>query len=550
MHEVAVITNILGAVALLLWGLSLVNGGVTSAFGGALRRWLNSGGNRLSAAGLGLVVTVALQSSTATCLMAASFVGRGLLEVVPAQAAMLGANLGTALVAKALTFDVGPLAAGLVLAALTLKRGGQGGRLRAISRILFGAGLVLLSIRLLDGATGPVRESPQLLRVLADLDGVWLVGVVLAALLTMLFHSSVATILLILPLAAGGAFSLSFGLALVLGANLGSALPPVLESGRDNPLERRVPLGNALVRLVGCALALAAQDSLARVLPYLGGNPAEQLVNFHVLLNLVALVAFLPLMGALAGMLARWLPERPAADDQRRPRHLDDSALGTPSVAIACAAREALRIADQVEAMLARAQNLLTGGDAAAAKQLGAMDDVVDSLHSAVKLYLARLPTEDLDPADSRRVAEIMTFVINLEHMGDIIDRNLRDLGKKRLARHLTFSDEGRTDIDALFGQTRDNLQSAVTVFLGGDVRMARRLVSDKAEIRNLERRATESHFARIRSGRRESIETSALHLDVLRDLKRINAHIAAVAYPILEQGGELEETRLRGVQG
>lgn len=548
MNEVVVVTNILGAVALLLWGLSMISTGVTRAFGGELRHWLNSGGGRFGAAAAGMAVTVALQSSTATCLMAASFVGRGLLEVAPAQAAMLGANLGTALVAKALTFDVGPLAAALLLAAMVVKRVAKGARGRSIARILFGAGLLLLSIRLLDAASGPVREAPQLLRVLADLDGIWLVGLVLAAVLTMVFHSSVASILLILPLAAGGAFSLSFGLALVLGANLGSAVPPILESNRNNPLERRVPVGNAIVRLAGCVLALTALQPLAQALPYLGGGAAQQLVNFHVLLNLAVALVFLPLLGPLSRGLARLLPEAPATSDDRKPRHLDDGALETPNVAIACAARETLRIADQVEAMLGRAQALLTADDADAAKDLGGMDDVVDSLHSAVKLYLARLPAEDMDCADSRRVAETMTFVINLEHIGDIIDRNLKDLGRKRLNRKLAFSAEGGADIAAMFSQTRDNLKSAVAVFLGGDVRLARRLVSDKAEIRNLERRAAEAHFARIRSGRRESIETSALHLDVLRDLKRINAHIAAVAYPILEQGGELEETRLKEV--
>lgn len=550
MNEVVVITNILGAVAVLLWGLAMINTGVTRAFGGELRRWLNVGSSRLSAVGAGLAVTIALQSSTATCLMAASFVGRGLLEVAPVQAAMLGANLGTALVAKALTFNVGPLAAALLLASVVLHRSGRKAKGRAVARILFGAGLLLLSIRLLEAATGPVREAPQLLRVLADLDGIWLVGLVLAAALTMLLHSSVAAILLILPLAASGAFGLPFGLALVLGANLGSALPPILETGRSSPVERRVPVGNAIVRAVGCMAAVAALEPLAAQLHWLGGNAASQLVNFHVLLNLTVAVVFLPLLGPLSRMLARLLPEPPAIDDRRRPRHLDDSALGTPNVAIACAARETLRIADQLEAMLGRAQGLLTGGDAEAAKELGGMDDVVDSLHSAVKLYLARLPTEDMDPIDSRRVSEIMTFVINLEHMGDIIDRNLKDLGKKRLARQLAFSAEGRGDIDALFAQTRENLKSAVAVFLGGDVRLARRLVADKAEVRNLEKRATDAHFARIRSGRQESIETSALHLDVLRDLKRINAHIAAVAYPILEQEGELEETRLREVRG
>ena len=248
----------------------------------------------------------------------------------------------------------------------------------------------------------------------------------------------------------------------------------------------------------------------------------------------------------MARFVRRLRPDEAVADDPRKAKYLDDSVLGTPSLAIGAATRETLRIGDTVEAMLRLSLEALQNGDPRAAAEIGKMDNIVDALHEAVKLYLARLANEDMAKEDRRRASDIMTFAINLEHVGDIIDRNLKELAEKKIKRRLSFSAEGLADLVVFFNQTLDNLRTAMTVFVAGDVKLARQLVADKAGLRDLERHATDAHLARISSGRRESIETSTLHIDILRDLKRINAHIASVAYPILEQLGELEATRLR----
>jgi len=545
-NEAIILVNILGAAALLLWGLRMVSTGVTRSFGGKLRRWISLGAdNRLKSLAAGLVVTVALQSSTATCLMSASFVGRGLMSAATAQSVMLGANIGTSLVAKLLTFDIGPLSALLVLGGMVLFRSGEGQR-RHLARIFIGLGLMLLSLHLLDAAAEPLRDSAQLRQVLHDLDGAWLVGLVLAALIAMAAHSSIASILLILPLAAKGDFSLSFGLALILGANLGSAIPPLLETAKDKPAVRRVPLGNALVRLAGCLILLPLLAPVARLMPLIESERGAQLVDFHIAFNLGLALLFLPLAGPMGWLVERLRPTPAQAEDPKRPQYLDDSLLDTPSVAIGAAVRETLRIGDIVETMLRQILAVLQTDDAKRAGEIAKMDNVVDALHQAVKLYLARLANEDLGEEERRRASDVTTFAINLEHIGDIIDRNLRELAEKKIKYHLSFSAEGFADLTALFEQTLDNLKVAMTVFVTTDAKLARRLVAEKTQLRDLERKATDAHLARLRDGRRESIESSTLHLDILRDLKRINAHIASVAYPILEQRGELAATRLR----
>lgn len=539
------LVELIGAVALLLWGLRMVGTGVTRAFGSGVRDLIRRGiGNRFGALAAGLGATVLLQSSTATCLLTASFATRGMLVTAMALAVMLGADVGTALVAQLLTLDMHILSPLLVLVGVVLFRTGEGGRRRAIARILIGLGLMLLALRLMNGATAPLRTSPTMGLVLQALDETPALALLLAAGLAVLAYSSLATVLLIASLADGGTTSPVLAAALVLGANLGGAMPALIATLGQPPVARRVPVGNALVRLAGCVIALPLLSRLVPLLAPLGGDAGQQAILFHLAFNAALAVLFLPLVDPLARLATRLLPDAAAGENPKQPRHLDETALDTPAVAIGCATRETLRLGDAVETMLSQSLEVLRRDDAKLMDEVVRMDNIVDALHEAIKLYLARLSRSQMDDADSRRAADIMTFVINLEHVGDIIDRNMMELAAKKIKNKLRFSPEGFADISALHQRTVENLRLALSVFLSGDRKAARQLIAEKAEIRELERAASERHIDRLREGRQESIETSALHLDLLRDLKRINAHVASVAYPILND--ELESSRLR----
>jgi phosphate:Na+ symporter len=175
------------------------------------------------------------------------------------------------------------------------------------------------------------------------------------------------------------------------------------------------------------------------------------------------------------------------------------------------------------------------------------MDDAVDKLDEAVKLYVTKLTRESLSEADGHRAMEIISFSINLEHVGDIIDKNLMELAAKKIKRKVVFSREGAAELESFHQEVFDNLKLAFSVFMSGDVRVARQLVTEKATLRATEYAAAESHLARLREGRAESIESSSLHLDILRDLKRIHSHICSVAYSVLERTGDLQASRLKG---
>ena len=548
MSATLTLIDLAGAIALLLWGVHMVQSGIQRAFGPNLRRFLGRTlGDRWRAFLAGLGVTAVLQSSTATGLMAASFAAGGLVDLVPALAIMLGANLGTTLIVQVLSFDIGRVAPLFVLIGVILFRKSLQSRTRDLGRVAIGLGLMLLALQLLLALITPYEDVPSLRLLMGAIATQPVIDVILAAALTWAAHSSVATVLLIASFAAKGVIPPHAAFALVLGANLGAALIPLLESsGNGDPAAKRLPVGNLLNRAIGCVLGLLLLDWVGPVIVRFEPDPARAAADFHTLFNLATAVLFLPLLGPFAWALVRLLPARAAPSDPSRPVYLDEATRETPALALAGAAREALRMADVTEAMLRGALDALDRGDR---KQLAAtkgLDNVLDRLNGAIKAYLTALDPDSLDEHDNRRLGEILAFITNLEHAGDIVEKGLIAIAAKRLKRGLAFSVEGQAEIRMMLERLAMNVQAAAAVFMTEDARAARQLLHEKEVFRDLEARATEAHFARIRAGRVESVETSALHLDVLRDMKRINAHLAAAAYPVLDNLGELLPSRHR----
>jgi phosphate:Na+ symporter len=249
---------------------------------------------------------------------------------------------------------------------------------------------------------------------------------------------------------------------------------------------------------------------------------------------------FIPLLDAVAWLLVRILPERKQAADPAAPRYLDEAALDTPSLALADAARETLRMGDVIETMLRQVMTGLMTNDRQLVQEVSRMDNVVDRLEEALKLYLTKLTRGSLDEREGRRAMEIVSFAINLEHIGDIIDKNLSELAAKKIKNKFQFSPEGAAELEIFHKRILDNLKIALGVFMTSDRAGAQKLIADKTVLRNAELDAAERHLERLREGRPETMETTSLHLDILRDLRRIHSHICSVAYPVLEAAGDL----------
>jgi phosphate:Na+ symporter len=537
-----VLLDLMGGVALLLWGLHMVLTGVLRAFGPDLRRFLGKAlGNRFTAFATGLGLTALLQSSTATGLMTASLTADGMIGLVPALAIMLGANVGTTLIVQVLSFDISAAAPVLFVIGLVTFRVGGSSLTRALGRIAIGLGLILLALHILLDTLTPAEQAPAAQALLASITNDPILCIVIAAALTWAAHSSVAVVLLVMSLAYSQFVTPDASLALVLGANLGSAINPLIEGGsRGDPASRRLPLGNLINRLFGVLIMLPFLAPIAKEMMAFQPNPTKMVAEFHMLFNVALAVIFLGALDGEAWLLRRLLPEKKQPDDAAAPRYLDDAALETPPLALANAARETLRMGDTVEAMLRDVMTALMTNDRKLLSEVERRDDIVDKLNEAIKLYITKLTRDSLDEREGRRAMEIISFTINLEHIGDIIDKNLCELAAKKIKRRYQFSPEGAAELTDFHKRVCECLQAAFGIFMAGDVEAARRLLRDKSELRRAELAAADRHFDRLREGRPESLETTSLHLDVLSDLKRIHSHICSVAYPVLQAAGEL----------
>jgi phosphate:Na+ symporter len=535
--------NLGGSIALLLWGVHMVQSGVQRAFGPDLRRFLaKTLDSRIKAAAAGLGVTTILQSSTATGLMVASFASAGFVALVPALAAMLGANVGTTLIVQALSFDVSRASPLLLLGGVVMFRAGAA-RTRDIGRVAIGLGLMLIALSTLLQIITPYEDVPSLRILLGGIATDRLISIVFGALLAWAAHSSVAVALLVMSFAEKGVVPLNAALALIIGANIGTALNPLLEGARGGDAAgRRVVVGNLITRLAGAAVATPLLSLIGVHLVQIEPNFSRAVADFHTAFNLVIALAFLPLLHPLARLLGRLVPIEVGPADPKRPLYLDASALETPSIALGHATREALRMVDVLDSMIEGVADALRLGDREAAARARRQDDLLDALNSEIKRYLSRLDPETLTDDDHRRAEAVLAFSLNLEGAGDVVERNLASFVAKRLKRGVESSPEDDREIREAFEAVRANLRSAASVFTTGDRRAARVLSQQKAEFRRREGEAIKTHFARLRQER----QATAPSLDLLRDIKRLNDHlVAGAAYPVLEAAGELMPSRI-----
>ncbi|MBO9196481.1 Na/Pi cotransporter family protein [Rhizobium sp. 16-449-1b] len=544
MESTIVMINLFGAVALLLFGLSQVKDGVSRAFGARLRTGLASGTKSgLRSFVSGFVATIALQSSTATALMVASFVERELVKPRMAQIVLLGANVGTAVTAWIVATGIEWLSPLVILAGIVLYRGGSTSR-QGGGQALIGIGLMLLSLHLLSSATEPMRQSPALSAFIGLLDNAWPVALAFSACIAFISSSSLAAVVLILSLASTGILSAGLVIVLVLGANLGGAIPPVIASLYGPASVKRVTLGNLIVRAIGCLIALPLAGFGADLLETLPLSPAKLPVDAHLGFNLLLAALAWPFSRLLSRLMLKLVPEDEQADNA--PRYLDPQELSTPVVALASATREVLGVGDLIERMLQRAADAFERNNMSKLTEIASLEKRVDSLQQEVKIYLSKLGRGGLSEEDGRRSIVIIDYAINLEHIGDIIEKGLLPQVAKKVSLGLKFSEDGYEELSKLFHLTLENLRIAQTIFVTRDFNLARQLMEVKVEVRRMEKQSSERHLERLRDGRADSLQTSSLHLDMLRDLKRINAHIVSVAHPILDESGLLIESRLR----
>ncbi|MGI3744279.1 MAG: Na/Pi cotransporter family protein [Janthinobacterium lividum] len=528
--------DLLSAVALLIWGTHIVRTGILRVYGSQLRRVIGQNMSKRPLAFVaGILVTAVVQSSNATAMLVTSFVGQGLMGLTPALAIMLGADVGTAVMSRILTFDLSWLSPLLIFLGVIFFLSRKQTRVGQLGRVGIGLGLIILALQLIVTAAAPITQAAGVKVLFASLTGDLLLDALVGAMFALISYSSLAAVLLTATLAGAEIISLPVAIGLVIGANIGSGLLAFLSTSMQNVAGRQVALGSLLYKLIGLLLITPVLTPLVAWMDTLNVSPSSLVISFHVIYNSLRCLIMLPTVRPMGRLCASILPQQAEINGQTKPRHLDLTALATPSLALANAVRETLRMGDLIDSMLNAMQEVLRGNQTAVTQEVRRLNDDVEVLYNAIKLYLAQMPRDDLSDQDNRRWAEIIELAINLELASGLIERMLRKVQQQKTSQRRSFSDVGLEELSGLHEQLMANLRLGLSVFLSGDPESARQLLREKRRFRAQERRLAHAHVSRLQRKIVQSIETSSLHLELISDMKRLNSLFCSSAYVVLE---------------
>ncbi|QFT31968.1 Na+/Pi-cotransporter [Labrenzia sp. THAF82] len=541
--------KILGSVMLLLYAVRMVRTGFERVSGPALKRTINKAASgRVTGAMSGMAVAVLLQSATAVAVLAASFATSGILSTAAGLAVLLGADLGSSLLVQILVFDLSWLVPLLLAAGGWLFLKLESRTTKQAGRILIGIALVLISLQMIGESTAPLKEAQFMPHIAGYLAGDASTALVLGAVLAFLIHSSVAAVLMIAAFVQNAGLPLEAAVPMVLGANIGAGFVALwLTRGMDQKA-RQLPLGNLIFRAGGALIALTLVTSIPLPLETLSSVPAQQVVAVHILFNLLLVLTCLPLTGPVARLAARLMPARERGSDTSDTlvkSALDQRVVHVPRLALASATRELLRMGELVELMTRPVMAMLENGDQKEINRLQAIDENVNRIHSDIKLYIAEVNRGELTSEEAERSMELASFAINLERAGDLVSKNLLERAVELQERGISFSRDGQVELENMHDRVLANMQLALNVLVSGDVASARELIAEKDRMRQLERECHDRHLDRLKSRTPESIDSSNVHMEVVRSLKEINSLYATVAVPILALEGQLMDSRL-----
>jgi phosphate:Na+ symporter len=532
------VLTVAGGVALILFGVRFLRKGLDRLFGPRLGAWMQRlASGRLRAMFTGLGIALVTPSSTTVSLLACSTVQAGHLSARQMFAVMLGADIGLTAMVLLISLRIEHYAPVLTLIGVLLFQFSQRDRPRGIGQVVLSLSFILMGIATIRAAIAAANGSPEsdLSKLMAIIEHYPLALATAAALMAFVMQSSTATIALVLGVGAANHVTLPVAVASVVGANVGTALT-MLAVGWKQLESRRLAMANLVSKFALAMAVLYLLAPVASLLSLIPGTINNRVAYAHTGFNLVLAAIALPLVGPITALVAKLLPEPPPTDVQPfGPRHINLDHVESNAVALNQSMKEILHVGEIIREMISSLWEAMNRHDEAAAHAVQELDDRVDLLDAQIKRYLTRSLSFDADTRDSAEQMRQLRYLNELETIGDIIDKNLSELVIKKIKLGVDFSREGREELDDFYRKVCENLLIAETAFTTRDAILAQRLLTHKQYIRDYERTLRDRHFTRLKAGLAESHETSAIHLDLLTYLKRINSHVSHVGYAILD---------------
>jgi len=539
--------NIAGATVLLLFAVKMVQTGVEQAYGPSFRRFMMRSRAKVSATFCGALLALVMQSSMAVTILVSGLLGSSVLSFELGLAAILGADLGSALVIQFLSLDIDWLAPLMLVVGGLMLLKSETPLFRQIGRVIMGVALILIALSLIRTSVSPFSDSSYLTDFASILERDFLTAFLMGALLAFLLHSSVAAVLMFVAMVASEALPLMVGVSLVLGANLGSSLLPIWMTRTMSPKARQLPLMNLFIR-GGAALSMVVIVNRTPLFAHLSEiHVGQQIILTHIIFNAMLLVV-IPFSGFIGRCATRLLPEH-HAPNENTPAHyrsvLDKNTLGTPALALVCVQREIHRMLLLTQDMMIPIMNLFERYDKKQNKKIIENNKRLNDAFDGIRYYSGKLSQHITSNSHRRQLRHLLEFAIAVEAAGNIVAKTLSPLALTRAKEGLHFSTEGLRELEDMHERIIANISLASNVLVSRDVDIARQLVEEKSELSRRQRKSRKSHLKRLAAGLAVSLETSDLHLETSLAFKEFNSQIATVAYPILSRKGKLLNSRL-----
>jgi phosphate:Na+ symporter len=533
-----------GAVAIFIYGIRLTRAGVQLLAGDRLRVIISHlTQNRFFAVAIGAFVTLILQSSNAMSITLVGFAASGTISLTQAMGVLLGAGIGGTVVVLFLAIkEISTYSLLFLIAGILVDLFRRGRRSRYVSMILMGVGFIFFGMQLMIAVSSPLQGDPFLQSMFTYISDRPLITLLIAILFTIAVQNSAAPIGLAIALSFSGLIDLKAGIHIVLGANIGICSSSLFASLGSNTFGRRVAFSHLSLKLVGAAVALYLLNPFTVSVEWFGSllyqnMPDSGLIALsHLLFNIYLVIVFIPCLRPAAWLIEKIIPEpREAEDEKFRPRYLDDKSLEVPSLAFANVRREMLRMLDIDMEMFRDSLTVLEKNDRVLLEAIQNQDDQVDLLDKEIKFYLAKLSQEDLTPEHANMELALIAITSKMEEIGDVINRNVLELADKKIRKARKFSKEGQKEIRDFHNNVQENFKLASASLAAEDESIARRLLRHHEQLATIENECRQEHIQRLHAGRKETFETSSIHLDLISNFYRINELLTQLireAYP------------------
>jgi phosphate:Na+ symporter len=520
-----------GGLALFLFGLDQLSDSLKLIAGDRMRRLLSRlTTNRFAGLATGAGVTAVIQSSSVTTVLVVGFITSGVMSLSQSVGVIIGANVGTTVTAQIIAFKVTKYALALVAIGFGTSFFARKETRRLYGTMILGLGLVFFGMAVMSDAMDPLRSSQTFIDALARAENP-LIGVLAAALFTAIVQSSSATTGVVIVLASQGLVTIEAGIALILGANIGTAATALLAAIGKPREALRAAVVHTLFNVLGVLIWLGLIGPLASVVENVGGGAARQIANAHTIFNVANALVFIWFAGQLA-RLAEWLV-RDRADPSEalvRARYLDIDLLAAPALALDRARLEVMRMAHRITTMLTDVLPAVLHGPGSKLREIEAFDDEVDALHAQIVKYLGRVSQTRLSEASTTELIGLMEATNAVEAIGDVIETNLVMLGLSRIEQQITVSAETEAKIATLHRAILESLEVAVRALSERDIEAAATVRGHKKWISRLEREALAHQAERLVAPEPKRGRTYRLEIDIVSNLKRIHYFVRRIA--------------------